>query len=92
MQSCALLYGTYPEYGELIKTGKTVRESGMQYFCLNLESARLQQQSGLSASDSKNSLPPGCYGPLIPPVLDLLEDAAGASPLLSFIGLYFLHL
>lgn len=97
-------FGTYLilEYGGLNKQ-KTkekrererdwVNEFGKKsIFCLNFKSARLQQQSGLSASDSKNSLPSGCYRPLVPPVLNLLEHAAGPSPLLSFILLYFLHL
>lgn len=50
-----------------------------------------QQYSGLSAADSKGSLPSWCYRPLVPPVLDLLENIT-ASPLLSFVVFYFLHL
>lgn len=51
-----------------------------------------QRPSGISATDSKNSLSSGRHRPLVPPVLDLLEDAAAASPLLSFVVLDFLHL
>lgn len=50
-----------------------------------------QQYSGPSAADSKGSLPSWGYRPLVPPVLDLLENIT-ASPLLSFVVFYFLHL
>lgn len=45
-----------------------------------------------SATDTKNSLASRCYGPLVPPVLNLLEDAAATPPTLSFIVFNFLNL
>lgn len=44
-----------------------------------------------STPHSEYSLPSQLEGPLVPPVLDLLEDVA-ASPLLFFEAFYLLHL